>query len=159
MQTKTLLAALAAATLALTACGKNETAGASTAAAPADQSVVKAREDLMTDWRRANQTLKGMIENPSTFDAATFKENADKIANSTEQMWTYFEGEAAKGGEAADAIWTDAAGFKAETEKFTAAASALSAAAATASSAADVEKLYGEMASSCGSCHKGFRNN
>ena len=122
-----------------------------------DNPLIENRTKLMKDWRQANEGMKAMMENPATFDAATFKERADFIANTTTTMWTYFDGETAKGGDAQDAIWTDAAGFKAETEKFTAAANALAAAAATATSAADVEALYGKMASSCGSCHKVYK--
>lgn len=122
-----------------------------------DNPLIENRTKLMKDWRQANEGMKAMIENPATFDAATFKERADFIANTTTTMWTYFDGETAKGGDAQDAIWADAAGFKAETEKFTAAANALAAAAATATSTADVEALYGEMASSCGSCHKIYK--
>ncbi len=155
---KLALTALLASALAISACSKTETAAApATNTAEAGANPVEARENLMKDWRRANETMKGMLENPSSFDAATFKQNADTIANSTADMWKHFEGDAAKGGDAQDAIWTDAAAFKAETEKFNAAAAALATAAATAQSAADVEKQFGEMASTCGSCHKVYK--
>lgn len=155
---KFALTALLASALAITACSKSETAAAPATEAAASTNQIEARENLMKDWRRANETMKGMLENPSSFDAATFKQNADIIANSTADMWKHFEGDAAKGGEAKETIWTDAAAFKAETEKFNAAATALATAAASAQSAADVEKQFGEMASTCGSCHKAFRN-
>lgn len=115
------------------------------------------RTKLMKDWRQANEGMKAMMENPETFDAATFKERADFIANNTMTMWTYFQGEDAKGGDAQDTIWTDVTGFQAETDKFTAAANTLAAAAATATSAADVEAQYGDMVGSCGSCHKIYK--
>lgn len=147
---KIALASLLSAAVVLTGCN-NATTNTQ------DNAQLENRTKLMKDWRQANEGMKAMMENPATFDAATFKERADFIANNTNTMWTYFEGEHAKGGDAQDAIWTDAAGFKAETEKFTAAANTLAAAAATATSAADVEALYGEMASSCGSCHKVYK--
>lgn len=153
--TKIMITALAA-SLVLTACGKEEKA-AEAPAAQAEVSSIKARQDLMQDWRGANEAMKGMLENPASFDAAAFKERAELISNSTANMWKHFEGEANKGGESQDAVWTDAAAFKAEADKFSAAAADLVAAASTAQSAADVEAQFGAMAGTCGSCHKVFK--
>lgn len=147
--TKFILAATLS-SLALVGCTKNETTAS-------ESTSIKARQDLMQDWRGANEAMKGMMENPASFDAATFKERADSIANSTAEMWKHFEGDANKGGQAQDAVWTDAAAFKAEVEKFNAAAAELSAAAANAKSHSDVEAQFGAMASTCGSCHKQFK--
>ena len=49
----------------------------------------------MKDWRHANQDMKAMIEDPSRFDAITFKERADFIADTNATMWVHFEGEMA----------------------------------------------------------------
>lgn len=147
---KIALASILSAAVILTGCNNSSSS-------TQDSAQIENRSKLMRDWRQANEGMKAMMENPATFDAATFKERADFIANNTATMWSYFEGEAAKGGDSQDAIWTDAEGFRAETEKFNAAANALAAAAATATSAADVEAQYGEMASSCGSCHKAYK--
>ena len=38
---------------------------------------VEDRAKLMKDWRHANEDMKAMIEDPSRFDAITFKERAD----------------------------------------------------------------------------------
>lgn len=148
-----VLATLFAGSLGLTACSSNAEKAATAANSQLDD-----RAKLMRDWRQANESMKAMIENPASFDAAAFKERADFIAKTADTMWPYFEGEANKGGDAKDTVWTDAAGFKAKADEFTAAAAALSAAAANATSAADVEQLYKQMASSCGSCHKEYKN-
>lgn len=55
--------------LVLTACGDKAPAGAGSATS----TDVKARQDLMQDWRGANDILKGMMENPTNFDVATLK--------------------------------------------------------------------------------------
>ncbi|MFB6348899.1 c-type cytochrome [Moraxella marmotae] len=155
MLNKIIPVGLLSAAIALTGCSQNSTNSSSDNAAPATQQEQRAK--LMKDWRHANEGMKAMMENPDTFDAATFKERANVIADSTAQMWQHFEGESAKGGKAEDAIWTNAADFSAKTEEFNAAAAALATAAATATSVSDVEALYGKMASSCGSCHKVYK--
>ena len=138
--------------LALTACGDKAPAGASSATSPD----VKARQDLMQDWRAANDILKGMMENPANFDAATFKEQAEFISGSTVQMWTHFNDANAKG-DSQDAVWSDAAGFQTKKDEFDAATQNLVAVAATAQSADDVHTAFGAMAENCGSCHKVYK--
>ena len=61
---------------------------------------VEDRTKLMKDWRHANEGMKAMIEDPSRFDAITFKERADFIADTNATMWVHFEGEMAQGGHA-----------------------------------------------------------
>lgn len=140
--------------LTLTACG-----GESASTAPASNAgsdAVKARQDAMQDWRGANEILKGMMENPANFDVAVFKEQAEFINNSTAQMWSYFNDENAKG-KAQDAVWTDAAGYKAKQDEFNAAIQNLVNVASSASSADDVSAAFGQMAENCGSCHKVYK--
>lgn len=150
MFNKIALTAALSATMILVGCNNSGTSAA-------NNPQLEERNKLMKDWRQANEGMKAMMENPDTFDAATFKERADFIADSNAAMWTHFEGDAAKGGDAKDEVWTDAEGFRAKTEEFTASINALSAAAATATTAADVEAQYGQMASNCGSCHKAYK--
>lgn len=138
--------------LVLTACGDKAPAGASSATS----TDVKARQDLMQDWRGANDILKGMMENPTNFDAATFKEQAEFISGSTTQMWTHFNDANAKGN-SQDAVWSDATGFQTKKDEFDAAAQNLVAVATTAQSADDVNAAFGAMAEGCGSCHKVYK--
>ncbi len=136
--------------LALTACSSNK----------GDTSVnadsVKARQDLMQDWRGANDIMKGMMEKPDTFDAASFKEQAEFIKNSNADMWGHFADANAKG-ESQDAVWSDAAGFAAAKDKFSVAVINLAEAANNAKVAGDVEQAFGAVAESCGSCHKAYK--
>lgn len=147
---KIALAAACFTTVILAGCNSSGTA-------TANNPQVEDRAKLMKDWRHANEGMKAMIEDPSRFDAITFKERADFIADTNATMWVHFEGEMAQGGHAKDEIWTDPEGFKAKTEAFTSSINALALAASEAASVADVEASYGEMASQCGSCHKAYK--
>lgn len=141
-----VVAAFAVSALALTACSsKTQTADD-----------IKARQDIMQDWRISNDIMKGMTEKPETFDAAAFKEQADSIKASTDHVWSHFA-DAANKGKAQDAVWSDATGFKAKADEFNAAATALSDAAANAQSADDVSAPLGKLGESCGSCHKAYK--
>ena len=56
-----------------------------------------------------------------------------------------------------DAIWTDAAGFKAKQDEFVTTTTNLILAADSAKTAADVEQAFGKMTESCGGCHKAYK--
>lgn len=148
---KFLIIALAAFTLS--ACGGDK-ADTNTQGAQTDS--VKARQDLMKDWRAANDIMKGMMEKPDTFDAATFKEQAEFINKGNDVMWSHFADQNAKG-KSQDAVWTDAQGFSAKKDEFMTASANLAAQAGSAKSASDVEQAFGKMAESCGSCHKVYK--
>ena len=137
--------------LSLVACGdKISNAGSATS------TDIKARQNLMQDWRAANDILKGMMENPDNFDAATFKEQAEFINASTAQMWTYFHDANAKGN-SDDAVWSDATGFQAKKDEFDAAIQNLVATATNAQNADDVNVAFGAMAENRGRCHKVYK--
>lgn len=112
-----------------------------------------AREDIMKSWKKANQTMGGMVKNPSSFNAATFKEAADKL---NQDPWVHYTADA-KGGEAKETVWTDAAGFKQEIDKFKTAATALNTAAATATNVDGVKAQFSDVGASCKSCHDKFK--
>ena len=137
--------------LSLVACGDK-----SSNAASATSTDIKARQNQMQNWRAANDILKGMMENPDNFDAATFKEQAEFINASTAQMWTYFHDANAKGN-SDDAVWSDATGFQAKKDEFDAAIQNLVATATNAQNADDVNVAFGAMAENCGRCHKVYK--
>ncbi len=148
MLNKRTLAMITAATVALTACASNSSK---------EPEAVKARQDMMHDWKAAGEAMKGMMEKPESFDAKTFQERANAIANSTDQMWAHFEGEANKGGKSKDEIWKNAAEWTEEKAEFDEKAKALAAAAQTATTSEDVKAQFGAMMETCGTCHKEFR--
>ena len=117
---------------------------------------VKERQDMMANWGDAMKVMGGMMKQPDTFDAAKFQEEAAFLANDAANPWSHFADENSKGG-ATDAVWTDAAGFKAEADKFQQAASDLNTAAQNASSAADVQDAFGNVGASCKSCHTTYK--
>ncbi|MDO4897567.1 MAG: cytochrome c [Moraxella sp.] len=142
--------AIALTALALTACGDDK------ADSSAQTDSVKTRQNLMRDWRGANDIMKGMMENPTTFDSAVFKEQADFINKSNEEMWSHFNDQNAKG-RSKDEVWTNIQGFTDEKDKFMTASANLVAQADSAKTASDVEQAFGKMAESCGSCHKAYK--
>lgn len=143
--------AIALTALALSACGGDKAEQAS-----AQTDSVKARQDLMQDWRGANDIMKGMMENPATFDANAFKEQAEFINKGHETMWGHFADQNAKG-KSQDAVWTDAQGFSAKKDEFMTATANLVAQASSAKTASDVEQAFGKVAEGCGSCHKVYK--
>lgn len=147
MKFQHLIFATLATTIALVGCSQKETK-------PDD---IKERQNLMQDWRGANESMKSMIERPESFDAATFKERIEFISNSQEQMWQHFAGEDKKGGKSKDTIWSDNAQWQAQVDQFSQTSANLLAKAGSATAASDIEQAYGEFASSCGSCHKAFK--
>lgn len=112
-----------------------------------------AREDIMKSWKTANKTMGGMVKDPAIFNAATFKDAAAKL---NQDPWVHFSADA-KGGDAKDEIWSDAAGFQAEIDKYKQAVTALNTAAGTATTADGVKAQFGEVGSSCKSCHDKFK--
>lgn len=151
MTTLKKIAFIALTAMTLIACGGDKTASPSSS-----NDAIKARQDLMQDWRGANDIMKGMMENPATFDPATFKEQANLISKSTDTMWSHFTDANAKG-DSKEAVWTDAAGFAAKKDEFSVATINLASLAETAKTASDVEQAFGAMSESCGSCHKAYK--
>lgn len=150
MKSAKILLATALITL-ISACSQNTPTTSTTSSTAVDS-----RQMLMKEWRAANETLKGMTENPANFDAAVVKEKAQHFVDTAPTMWTHFADSNDKG-DAQDAVWSDAAGFKAKADEFTAAANALNTAAANATQLSDVEAQMNALGESCGSCHKVYK--
>lgn len=146
-----LIAVLALASLTLVGCNNQTSTDKTT-----DSDAVKTRQNLMKDWRGANDIMKGMLENPTSFDAAAFKEQVEFINSSNANMWTHFADANTKG-DSQDAVWSDAAGFKAKQDEFSNALANLVSVAGSAKSADDVKQAFGAMAENCGSCHKIYK--
>ncbi|WP_105244701.1 c-type cytochrome [Psychrobacter sp. Marseille-P5312] len=117
---------------------------------------VKARQDSMKSWGDAMGIMGDMAEAPDTFDAEIFKEQAAFLAEDAATPWSHFENQEAAGN-ATEAVWSNADGFRAEAENFQQATSELNAAAQTATSIDDVMPAFGQVGQSCKSCHTDFR--
>ena len=135
---------LIAAALGLTAC--------STSVDPD----VKARQDSMKSWGDAMGVMGDMVKAPDTFDAAVFKEQASFLAEDAANPWSHFENQEAMGN-ATEAVWSNADGFRAEADDFQKATANLNAAAQTATSVDQVLPALGQVGDSCKSCHTDFK--
>lgn len=113
-----------------------------------------AREDIMKSWGKANKAMNAMVKDPTKFDAQVIKTNAAKMAQ--DNPWVHFP-ESAKGGESKDAVWTDAAGFQQEIDRYKTAISALNTAAQSATNIDGVKTQIGDVGASCKSCHEKFK--
>lgn len=118
-----------------------------------DVNPVKARIQIMKDWGKAMKTMGGMVKEPNSFNAETFKTEAQKL---TADPWQHFA-DGTKGGEAKEEIWTQADDFKAEIEKFTTAVQALTTATQSASSLDNVKAQFADVGASCKSCHDKYK--
>lgn len=136
---------------ATTDSANTATAMATTNMTPAQHK--EAREQIMKSWKKANQTMGGMVKDPATFNAATFKEAAAKL---NQDPWAHFTADA-KGGDAKANIWTDNAGFQQKITAFKTAATALNTAAATATSADAVKTQFANVGARCKGCHETFK--
>lgn len=135
---------LMATAVSLTACSN-----------PADSDVT-ARQDSMKSWGDAMGVMGDMAKAPNTFDAAVFKEQAAFLAEDASSPWSHFENQDATGN-ATEAVWSNADGFRAKSDNFEKATAELSAAAQTATSVDDVLPAFGQVGASCKSCHTEFR--
>lgn len=146
------IAFLVAACVMLSACHQNQNNQI-----PAQSDAVKARQDLMQDWRAATEILKGMKENPSNFDVALLKEQTSFLQSSKSTMWTHFADSNAKG-KAKEMVWSDPNAFSAATQNFDTAVDELNTVAQQATSMDDVEVALAKVGESCGGCHKVFKD-
>lgn len=112
-----------------------------------------AREDIMKSWSKASKAMGAMVKDPTTFDAAKFKAEAETL---NQDPWGHF-GPDTKGGDALDTVWTDSAGFQQHIDKYKAAATALTTAAATATSVDGVKAQFADVSASCKGCHDKFK--
>ncbi|MDN3453021.1 MULTISPECIES: cytochrome c [unclassified Psychrobacter] len=138
--------ALMTAALGLTACST------STESNPD----VEARQNNMKNWGDAMGVMGDMAKAPDTFDAAVFKEQAAFLAEDAANPWGHFADKAAVGN-ATEAVWSNADGFRAEADNFQKVTAELNAAAQTATSMDDVKPAFGQVGASCKSCHTDFK--
>lgn len=151
---KTLLAALAAAVL-LSACGGNASSGgaAAKAAGPNSQARSTAFKVLGGDMKE----IGGVVQGATAFDAEQFKAKITEFVAHSEEPFKHFAQDPNNAeGNARPEVWSNAAGFKAEEEKFAAAVAALNDA-AQSGNLDNVKAAFGPVGGSCKSCHDGFK--
>lgn len=132
------------------------TLAACTGGTSAQSEAVKARTDTMKNWKDAKDAMESMIEAPDTFDAETFKEEAQFLAENSTTPWRHFSDENEVGG-ANTTVWSDPEGFRAAAENFEQTTAELNSVAQTATSAEEVQPAFSAMGQSCKSCHESFK--
>ena len=139
---------LMAAALGLTAC--------STSTESSSSPDIQARQDSMKNWGDAMGVMGDMAKAPDTFDADVVKEQAAFLAEDSSMPWSHFENQEDMGN-ATEAVWSNADGFRAEADNFQKVTAELSAAAQTATSMDDIKPAFSQVGASCKSCHTDFR--
>ena len=73
--------------VALVGCNKADNTAASTtdAANMTAKQHMEAREDIMKSWGKASKAMGAMVKDPTTFNADTFKAEAEKIEIQVEE--------------------------------------------------------------------------
>lgn len=116
--------------------------------------IIEQRENLMKANGAAMGVVVPMARGEAAFDAAAAQQAFSTIASNMEMFPTLFP-EGSEGGKAAAAVWTDRAGFEAES---TALASDAAAAADSVSTLEQLQAALGTVGAHCGACHQTYRN-
>ncbi|TNE58337.1 MAG: cytochrome c [Alphaproteobacteria bacterium] len=152
---KTIRRALTASALALPLLTSASVLAHDGEEGPQPTGVVKERMDAMKGLKDALMAIRGTLGSEETFDQAVVTENAKKIsAVAGEPLLALFpQGTNEAPSEALDNIWTDWENFKIKSGLLKTKADALAVAEGLDASKA----AFGEMAQSCGGCHKVYR--
>ncbi len=147
MKIKTSLI-FAATAFALSACG----------GAPAEPKghISEERTAAFKSMMPEFMSMGKMVKGEETYVVETFKANAAKFAESSKKPFEHFQSDPQGNGDALPAIWEDEAKFKAEEEKFHAAVAKLNEA-AQGGNLETIKAAYGEVGTSCKSCHDVYR--
>lgn len=148
MNTRFLLLTLL--TLSLCACGGS--GAPAQPKGPVSEDRTAAFKSMMPEFTRMGK----MVKDEEPYNVETFKQAAAAFAQSSQKPFTLFQSDPEGNGRALPAVWSDAAKFKAEEEKFAAAIEKLNAAAQTGR-LDEIKAAYGETGASCKSCHDAFR--
>lgn len=116
------------------------------------------RKALMKERGGIMRTLGPIAQGQQPFDAATVlaaleQLNANAAKTDVEALWP--AGSETGDTKSSPKIWSDMAGFKAATDKFTADTAA--AVAAKPQDLAAFQAVFGPVAGNCGACHEAYR--
>jgi cytochrome c556 len=120
------------------------------------EDAIKYRQSALSVMGTHTGRLGAMVSGRVPFDARMAQDNADVIATMARLPWQGF-GAGTEGGKAKANIWTDAAKFKANSDKLAADAGALSAA-AKSGNLDQIRAAFAAYAGNCKTCHDDFRN-
>ena len=120
---------------------------------PNSEARTAAFKKMMPDFT----SMGKMVKDEEPYDVEKFKTAAASFDTLSKAPFEHFtsDGEG-KDGDTLPNIWTDAAKFKAEEDKFHAAVAVLNEK-AQAGNLADIKVAYGDVGASCKACHDTFR--
>jgi cytochrome c556 len=120
------------------------------------EDAIKYRQSALSVMGTHTGRLGAMVSGRVPFDAKVAQENAQVIATVAALPWQGF-GAGTEGGKAKANIWTDAAKFKANSDKLAADAGRLDAA-AKSGNLDQIRAAFAAYAGNCKTCHDDFRN-
>ena len=120
------------------------------------EDAIKYRQSVLTVQARAFGAINAMNKGDVPFNAASAQANAHIIATLSTLPWSAF-GAGTQNAKTKAEIWSDAAGYKASSDKYVAAAAALETA-AKSGDANQVKTAWGALAGTCKQCHDAYRN-
>jgi cytochrome c556 len=120
------------------------------------EDAIKYRQSALSVMGAHTGRLGAMVNGRVPFDARVAQDNADVIATMARLPWQGF-GAGTEGGKAKANIWSDGAKFKANSDKLSADANALSAA-AKSGNLDQIKAAFGAYAGNCKTCHDEYRN-
>lgn len=119
------------------------------------EDAIKYRQSVLTVQARAFGAINAMNKGDIPFNAASAQANAHVISTLASLPWSAF-GAGTENAKTKPEIWSDAAGFKASSDKYVAAANALEVA-AKSGDANQVKTAWGALAGTCKQCHDAYR--
>jgi cytochrome c556 len=119
------------------------------------EDAIKYRQSVLTVQARAFGALNAMNKGDVPFNAAAAQTQAHIISTLATLPWTAF-GAGTESPKTKPEIWTDAAGFKAASDKYVTTAQALDTAAKTGDANA-IKTAWGAYAATCKACHDAYR--
>jgi cytochrome c556 len=119
------------------------------------EDAIKYRQSALTVMARSFGAINAMNKGDIPFNAAVAQNQAHVIATLATLPWTAF-GAGTENAKTKPEIWSDAAGFKASSDKYVAAANALETATKTGN-ADQVKTAWGALAGTCKQCHDAYR--
>lgn len=126
---------------------------------PAIQSPIKARQDLMHRWGKANRQLQAMTKNPAEFDRVILMQSLDELDGSQTQMWAYFDDDALSipNSKVNRLIKENPTDYQAHIESFTTAFNALKNTAHRTPHLDELNPLINKVNQECKACHKRYK--
>jgi cytochrome c556 len=119
------------------------------------EDAIKYRQSVFQVQSRAFGAINAMNKGDVPFNAAAAQSQAHIIATLATLPWSAFAA-GTDSPKSKPEIWSDAAGFKASSDKFVAAANALETASKTGN-ADQVKTAWGALAGTCKQCHDAYR--